>query len=358
MRKALSGFLIALAAFLLLWRLDSIPLWRDEATTANWGRLMAESGVWVPRVFDGEQLIAQAADGHDFNSKLLPAMHSWLQFYVAGIGFKLLGVGTFTARLPFVLIGGACLFVLYRIGQTLFDGLWAFLPPSLALLSIHFLSPARQGRYYILVVLFSSLLLLEFCRYLRDPGRAAQRSFYLRLGVCGALLYLSNYVSFAGTWASLGIFVLFLGDRRLLRGFVTVSGILVVMLGFEFWMLHSEFVASWPPAGSRSYWDLFRSGLTSRVRDYWRMIPFVLLLPTASYLFFRRTRVSSPATTGALLLAALLALSPLLLLYGSSEVARLGAGGFWTLTGLCVAIAALLLWRWGRVGRCQSLSSH
>ena len=110
MRKALSGFLIALAAFLLLWRLDAIPLWRDETTTANWGRLLAESGVWAPRVFDGEQLIAQAADGHDFNSKLLPAMHSWLQFYVAGIGFKLLGVGTFTARLPFVLIGAACLF--------------------------------------------------------------------------------------------------------------------------------------------------------------------------------------------------------------------------------------------------------
>ncbi len=350
MRKALSGFLIALAAFLLLWRLDAIPLWRDETTTANWGRLLAESGVWAPRVFDGEQLIAQAADGHDFNSKLLPAMHSWLQFYVAGIGFKLLGVGTFTARLPFVLIGAACLFVLYRIGQTLFDGgLSAFLPPSLALLSIHFLSPARQSRYYILVVLFASLLLLEFCRYLRDPDRAAQRSFYVRLGVYGTLLYLSNYVSFAGTWASLGIFVLCLGDRRLLRGFVAVSGVLVVVLGFEFWMLHSEFASSWPPPGTRSSWDLWRSGLTSRIRDYWRMIPFVLLLPAASYLFFRRARVSSPLTTGALLLAALIALSPLLLNYGTSELGQFTAGGFWSFAVLCIALSAFLLWRWSRL---------
>ena len=350
MHKALSGLLIALAALLLLWRLDGVPLWRDEATTANWGRLMAESGVWVPRVFDGEQLIAQAADGHDVNSKLLPAMHTWLQFYVAGIGFKLLGVGTVTARLPFVLIGAACLFVLYRIGDTLFDGgPRAFLVPFLALLSIHFLSPARQCRYYILAVLFASLLLLEFCRYLRNPERAGQRSFYVRLGVYGALLYLSNYVSFAGTWASLGIFVLFLSDRRLLRGFMAVSGILAVVLGWEFWMLHSEFAASWPPPGSRSPLELYRSGLTSRIRDYWRMIPFVLLLPAASYLFFRRARASSPVTTGALLLAALLALSPLLLNYRASQLGQLTAGGFWLFAVLCIALSAFLLWRWGRL---------
>ncbi len=349
MRKGLSGLLIALAAFLLLWRLDGIPLWRDEATTANWGRLMAESGVWVPRVFDGEQLIAQAPDGHDFNSKLLPAMHTWLQFYVAGAGFKLLGATTTTARLPFVLIGAVCLFVLYRIGETLFDGgSRAFLPPFLALLSIHFLSPARQCRYYILVVLFASLLLLEFCRYLRDPSRAGQRSFYVRLGIYGALLYASNYVSFGGMWASLGIFVLFLRDRQLLRGFMALSAVLAVVLGIEFWLLHSEFVATWPPPGSRSTWDLYRSALTSRIRDYWRMIPFVLLVPAACYLFVRRAKVSSPATTGALLLLGLMTISPLLPNLPVT-LRSLGSVGFWSFAVLCIGVAGFLLWRWSRL---------
>ena len=108
MKKALPLLLVAVSAVLLFWRLDGIPLWRDETTTANWGRLMAESGVWVPRTFDGEQLLVQAADGHDTNSRMLPAMQSWLQFYVAAAGFKLFGADTFTARLPFAVIDFQC----------------------------------------------------------------------------------------------------------------------------------------------------------------------------------------------------------------------------------------------------------
>ena len=122
MRNALAVLLVLLSAFLLFWRLDGVPLWRDETTTANWARLMAASGVWLPRVYDGKQLIVQAADGHDVNSHLLPAMQSWLQFYVGAVGFKLLGVSTWTARAPFALIGAAALFVLYRVGVVLFGG--------------------------------------------------------------------------------------------------------------------------------------------------------------------------------------------------------------------------------------------
>ena len=48
MRNVLAVLLVLLSAFLLFWRLDGVPLWRDETTTANWGRVMAESfGVWV-----------------------------------------------------------------------------------------------------------------------------------------------------------------------------------------------------------------------------------------------------------------------------------------------------------------------
>ena len=170
MRNALVALLILLSAFLLFWRLDSIPLWRDETTTANWGRLMAESDVWVPRVYDGEQLIVQAADGHDVNSHLLPAMQSWLQFYVSAIGFKLFGVSTWSARAPFALIGGLTLFVLYRVGVVLFGaGLRPLLLPYIGLLSILFLYAARNCRYYVIILLAASLLLHEMCRYFRDP---------------------------------------------------------------------------------------------------------------------------------------------------------------------------------------------
>ena len=129
MRAALIVLLVLLGAFLLFWRLDGALLWRDECSTANWARLMVEKGYWAPRVFDGSQLIVQAADGHDFNSGLTPAMQGWLQFYVAAAAFKLFGASTWTARLPFALVGAICLFVFYRLGVVLFgSGLRPFLP--------------------------------------------------------------------------------------------------------------------------------------------------------------------------------------------------------------------------------------
>ena len=225
MRNALVALLILLSAFLLFWRLDTIPLWRDETTTANWARLMAESDVWLPRVYDGKQLIVQAADGHDVNSHLLPAMQSWLQFYVSAVGFKVFGVSTWSARAPFALLGGMTLFVLYRIGVVLFGaGLRPLLLPYIGLLSIYFLYAARNCRYYVIILLAASLLLLEMCRYFRDPEHAASKGFYIRLGLYGALLYSSNYLGFAGMWLSLGVFALIEGDRRFLRNFVGPVG--------------------------------------------------------------------------------------------------------------------------------------
>ena len=83
---------LLLCAGAMFWRLDGTVLWRDEASTANWARAMVEQRSPVPRVYYGDRLMAQAADGHDFNDRFLPVMQGWLQFYVAALGFALLGV--------------------------------------------------------------------------------------------------------------------------------------------------------------------------------------------------------------------------------------------------------------------------
>lgn len=352
MKKALPLLLVAVSAVLLFWRLDGIPLWRDETTTANWGRLMAESGVWVPRTFDGEQLIVQAADGHDTNSRMLPAMQSWLQFYVSAAGFKLFGANTFTARLPFAVIGALCLYVFHRIGVVLFGpGMLSLLMPFLGIVHISFLSAARQSRYYILVVLFASLLMLEFCRYLKQPSLAKQRGFYARIGLYGVLLYLSNYVSFGGTWLALGIFVLALRDRVLLRGFLVLSALLVAVLTPEFWMFHSDFTSTWPPPEPEPLLDLYRAGLTGRAKDFWRIVPLVLLVPAAVFLFSRRAIKAPAVLSGTLLLAGILVLSPLVVNYGHRDVRRLDSAAFWGFALLCLVVPAVLAWAWSRLDR-------
>ncbi len=348
MRNALAVLLVVLSAFLLFWRLDGVPLWRDETTTANWGRLMAESGVWIPRVFDGEQLIVQAADGHDVNSHLLPAMQSWLQFYVSAAGFKLLGVSTWTARAPFALIGAATLFVLYRVGVVLFGGgARPLMLPGIGLLSIYFLYAARSSRYYVLILLAAALLLLEMCRYFREPERAASRAFYLRLGLYGVMLYLSNYLAFAGMWLSLGVFALIEADRRFLRGFVKLSAILAVVLGIEFRLLHWEFAGMWPPPVDRSLDDIYASALAVRGRDFWRAVPLVLLVPVGFLLFSRRVPSSPPALTALLGGGSLLALSPFF--YSVSDILGLSAPAFWPFAAVCLIVPAGFFRAWRKL---------
>ena len=348
MRIALTLLLPVLSAILLFWRLDGTLLWRDECSTANWARLMAESGDWLPRVFDGKQLIVQAPDAHDFNSRMLPAMQSWLQFYVAALAFKLLGVSTWVARLPFAMLGAVCLFVFYRLGVVLFGtGLRALLPPYLGLFSIYFLAAARQSRYYVLVVLAASLLLLEFCRYLRNPELAARRSFYLRIGFAGLLLYFSNYVSFVTMWASLGVFVLVMRDPRLTRGFLLLTAVMAAPLATEFWLFHAEFAASQLSPAPGSALEVYRHTVIDRGKDFWRMIPLVLLVPAAFHLFRRRARqLAFVAKLGMAVSIVVFSLTA----YGFEllDMHAVSPSLFWLGAILFLSVPGTLLYCWGK----------
>lgn len=346
MHRLLAIALIAVSAVLLFWRLDGAQLWRDEGTTANWGRLMAESGVWAPRVFDGEQLIVQGADGHDFNSHFLPAMQSWLQFYVAGLSFKLFGVSEFTARLPFAMLGAAALWALYRTGVLLFgSGVMPLAVPALAVTSINFLTPVRQCRYYGLVIFASAFLILEFLRYLRDPEVAATKGFYARLAGWGFVLYLSNYVSFAGMWGALGATALALGDRRLIRNLSLLTAGMALAMGIEFWMLHAEFASGWTGSPQPLAPEL-RSALTTRGRDYWRGLPLVLLIPAAFWLYRRNGGKASLPAIAAMAVGVLAVISPLVLGYGYREANAWQPAVYWAAVVIFGVAPAMLFYCW------------
>ena len=349
MHRLLGILLIAVSAVLLFWRLDGAPLWRDEGTTANWGRLMAERDRWIPYVYDFEerQLIVQAADGHDINSRLLPAMQSYLQFYVAGLSFELLGVSEWTARLPFALLGALALWLLYRLGLTLFGpGVLALAPPAYAALSIFFLQAARQCRYYVIVVLAATWLLLEFCRYLREPQQARRLGFYVRLGLGGLLLYAGNYASFVGMWAALGIFTLAHRDWRLFRGFAALSAVLAVPIAGDFFALHAEFVSSWPPPAEESVWESYQRALAGRGSDLWRALPFVFIVP-AGLALARAAGAHISGRAAALGVVALVVVLGPLGLFDVRTAVDASPAAFWlgVLVALALPAAFLLLYR-------------
>ena len=298
----------ALAAGTLLWRIDGTVLWRDEATTACWARSMVERGQWTPRVFDGERLIVQAPDGHDFNDRLVPAMQGWLQFYVAALGFLVGGVGTVTARLPFVAAGALALWGLYRLGRVVLGSETAALGlPLLGATSIYFLTAARQARYYILVVLFTVLILLEFARYLEEPERARRWGMWARLGLYGGLTYLANYVSFGGLWIALTVFVVLTRDHTLIRRWVLVSGLLALPMALQFLLVHQEFVAG-SAAVLPATWEQWRLTLRYHGTEMFRMLPLAALVP-AGWWVFRRDGGSRVARGVALLCGTVLIVS-------------------------------------------------
>ncbi len=340
---------VLLCLLTVLWRLDGVPLWRDEATTAVWGRQMATQGSLLPYVYDHktQQLLVQDDDGHDINSRLLPAMQSYMQFYVSALGHRLLGDGTFQSRLPFALIGLATLFVLYQLGILLFGPCWlALMLPVSASVSIYFLHAARQGRYYILVVFAVALLLWQMARYVRSTELAKSWVFFIQLALIGCLLYSGNYLSFAATWLVLGLFFL-LTDRPALLRLCGVSVVLAIVLGIEFWMLHSEYLTEWKPGNENTFWENFRYITVRRGGEFWRWVPFVILVPAAVLLFFLN-RSQRPAMQTAL--GCLAAVVPFTGIFIDESWLRRASDPTFVLFGmLFLAVPGGLLYLWTRL---------
>ena len=96
------SFLIGVVSVIIVIpRLGDIYLWMDEAETAVLGKNILTYG--YPRMYDGRNLMSYYPPLHneDFVEVVLP----WLQYYVSAASFGLLGIDTFTARLPFALLG-------------------------------------------------------------------------------------------------------------------------------------------------------------------------------------------------------------------------------------------------------------
>jgi hypothetical protein len=231
--RALVASIMLAASLLLFARLDDRYLWQDEAETALLGRSVLSYG--VPTAFDGRNLISQEGqqefEAPDYRWFWTP----WAQHYLAAASFGVFGVSTFTARLPFVLLGIGCLYLCYLLAlETSRDRRTALVALVLLATSVPFLLHVRQCRYYAPACFFGCLFVLAYLRLLKGRKGA---SFWLAVGATG--LFHSHYVVFGGFVVGLALhFFLLSRDYSRLKAIlipaaVTLSLAMPFLVGFE-----------------------------------------------------------------------------------------------------------------------------
>jgi len=228
--SAVAGLLL-LAALLIFPNLDDRRLWDDEAETALLARNTLRFG--VPIAWDGVNLISQEC-GTDYDSNYLWRQTPWLPVYVAAGSFALLDASTFSARLPFALLGLLAVPSMYLLARRASgDRVVAVLAAGSLLLSVPFLLHVRQCRYYA-VAIFAVIWVLYFFFLLPSRRRLAAAGLALALTV---LLHASQLLFF-GALAGLALAALVLRlEAAVLEWLVaSVAGTVIVNLP---WLLGS-----------------------------------------------------------------------------------------------------------------------
>lgn len=152
--------ILAFGAFFMLFHLDNRPFWQDEAETAGLAKNVLKYG--VPRAYDGVNIISQE-HGHEYDQNYLWRWSPWLQIYVAAAAFKIGGLTTYAGRLPFAIMGLACILLVYYVVKRNFGNhSWALMSAALLTCSVPFLIYARQCRYYTLGALLTTISIYAF----------------------------------------------------------------------------------------------------------------------------------------------------------------------------------------------------
>ena len=178
---------LCIASFLLLWNLGNQYLWQDEAETALVSKTILTHG--VPKAYDGKNFFSQEGSAV-YTDNYTWIYTPWFTFYLLAAFFKLFGISTFTARLPFALFGIGTVLLTYFFARSLFkDQDTAMVSALLLTFSVPFLIMAKQCRYYSFVMFFSVLGLYAYLKMIEGSKKGIMLFFFASL-----FLFHTNYI--------------------------------------------------------------------------------------------------------------------------------------------------------------------
>jgi 4-amino-4-deoxy-L-arabinose transferase-like glycosyltransferase len=134
-------------AFALGANLGETYLWDDEAETALLAQSILAAG--VPKALVNGQWVREDSPPTR-NHAGIWVWNTWFSLYLAAASFKILGVSTFSARLPFALAGLLSLLLSLPVFRKITkDPFTAALGAGLMATSVPYLLYVRQCHYYL-----------------------------------------------------------------------------------------------------------------------------------------------------------------------------------------------------------------
>lgn len=236
--------LLILAGLLIFSNLGNIYLWQDEAGTAFIAKNILKFG--LPLAYDGVnkpqtmEIYQQSSPEGWYRQPYRYA--PWLSFYITAASFKLLGMNTFTARLPFAVFGLFSLVLIWRLAEAIFHNRSiAFLATLASVISIPYILHLRQCHWFSLAAFFTLWSLLAYLEMLAKTRGAAPG-----LTVAGILLFHSNHGVFIPVFAAIALHYFIWGRKELaitaLVGPAVLIGIFTTP--FLYFLSGKEFTAS------------------------------------------------------------------------------------------------------------------
>lgn len=179
--------LVLFALALYIANLGNQYLWQDEAQTALLSMTVTER--MMPYGTDGRNFFSQDL-GLDYGENHIWKWQTWFSLYVLAAFFKLFGVSTFTARLPFVLFGTATVWLQYHFARRLLGSRGSALCAMLFLmLSIPFILLVRQCKYYSPAIFFTVLALYAYIGIIQKKKHS--KAIFI---TSGFLLFHTHYI--------------------------------------------------------------------------------------------------------------------------------------------------------------------